>query len=243
MEMDLTGFDYDEYTRYVHNLNCHYLRVNREAEVVALILDHGQWRRGHNLSVYVGGSGQTLDQGEQKALRKLATYCTEQSDAWIVLDLTLDLNLPEVTLPREWVGKMLPFIMKDDEFIRDDFLCSRMDTCVSICSDSSCPRMFVPNCSSCPRAEERLVTSRYNELLSDLVELYSRGSLVHPGEQFISDWELLEDERGIWYPSWQNSLLTVGDPTRYLTYQLRSRSARTYRDAAADLYASYEQTE
>lgn len=217
-------FNYDDYTRYVSNLNYRYLRIDRRAEVLAKIHDLGKGNRGHTLSVYVGGVGQLLTERELSVLREIAKLCiTQDHDAWILMDLTLDVVFQNKVLPRAWLAQMAPLALGESGYVRDEFLFWKVDACQ-------------PLCQKCKVAQEKVVSDRYYDLLGELLHLYERGSIVGCTEQFALDWELEQDEKGIWHPTWWNALLTSGDPTLYLTREMEDGLEGTYASAAADTY-------
>lgn len=222
-------FNYNEYTRYVSNLNCVYSRIDRRAEVVSTIRDLGKGHRGHSLSIYIDGVGQTLDLEEQRVIEALAQRCSENNEAWIVMDLTLDVVYMSQVLPKEWIADIAPYIKSKDEYIEDDFLFWRIEPCEILCQP-------------CATAQERAVTDRYLAILDQLLQLYKRGSIVNCTDQFARDWELERDELGIYHPTWWNTILTSGDPTLYLqtrgeksNYQAASEAAYRRLEAMSDL--------
>ncbi|CAH6421246.1 Hypothetical protein POVR2_LOCUS320 [uncultured virus] len=76
------------------------------------------------------------------------------------------------------------------------------------------------------------------QLLDELLALYEQGSIVGKSEQFYLSWQLEVDERGIWHPSWWNTLLTEGDTTLYLTKIASPISS--YEEEAARVYLRLE---
>jgi hypothetical protein len=219
-------FNYDEYTRYLHNLNCMYGRVDRRAEVTSIINDLGKGNRGHSLSISIGGDGQLLDEKQQDVVRDLSERCnTENQGAWIVMDLTLDVVYMSNVIPKSWMDDILPLMKREDEYIEDDFLYWKLDECD-------------PICLTCPVAQERMVSDRYMDIISELLDLYDRGSIVGRSEAFIRDWELEADERGIYHPTWWNTLLTNGDPTLYL-YNMSEGTS--YKSESTDAYLRLEE--
>ena len=221
-------FSYDDYTRYLSNLNYRHLRVDRRAEVIAIIRDLGKGMRGHSLSIYVGGVGQLLSEREQIALRAMAESCMEEDrNAWILMDITLDVVFQDKILPRAWLSKIAPLLLREDGYVQDGFLYWRVNVCE-------------PLCAKCKVAQERVVSDRYYDLLVELLNLYEQGSIVGCTDEFARDWELEQDENGIWHPTWWNTLLTSGDPTLYLTRAMEESDGRTYASASADMHLRLE---
>lgn len=224
-------FNYDDYTRYVSNLNYRYLRIDRRAEVLASIHDLGKGNRGHTLSVYVGGVGQLLTEREELVLGDIAKLCiTQDQDAWILMDLTLDVVFQNKVLPKAWLAQVAPLALGESGYVRDEFLFWRVDACQ-------------PLCQKCKVAQEKVASDRYYDLLGELLDLYNQGSIVGCTEQFALDWELEQDEKGIWHPTWWNTLLTSGDATLYLTREMENEVGGTYASAAADTYRRLEARE
>jgi hypothetical protein len=207
MNINTPRFSYDEYTRYLHNLNCNYGRINRKAEVGASLVDMGKDRRQHTLRVYVGGTPQKLTPSQKEVLRNLSSRCScENERSWIILDITLDVIYMSTLLPKWWISDMLPYIKKNDEYIRDEFLYWN----ASIVG------------RTCLLSEERICDKRYYEILKQLVALYKKGSIVTVDLGFVQRWQLEEDGySGLYHPTWWNTLLTQ-DPTKYLYDALES---------------------
>ena len=219
-------FDYDEYTRYLNNLNCMYRRIDRLAEVTSTIRDYGRGHRGHSLSVYVAGIGQTLAENEQRVIRELSEDCsTRNPGAWIVMDLTLDQIYRSNVLPRDWIASILPHILKSNEYVDDQFLYWQIDTCDTTCND----------CGS--NSQEISISNRHIALLDQLLALYEQGSIVGRSDSFNAAWELEMDENGIYHPTWWNMPLTRGDVTLYLT---EASEQSSYQEEATSFYLRLE---
>lgn len=212
MNINTQRFSYDEYTRYLHNLNCVYGRINRKAEVHASIVDMGKGRRQHILNVSIGGILQQLSDSQGKILRDLSEECSCLNErSWILLDTTLDVTYLSTFLPKWWINDILPYIINNDEYIKNGFLYWNASI----------------NERVCLYAEERICDFRYYEILKQLVSMYKRGSIVTSDRNFVDKWQLKADNydgtglKTIYHPTWWNTLLTR-DPTKYLYDALES---------------------
>jgi hypothetical protein len=223
MNINTPRFSYDEYTRYLHNLNCYYGRINRKAQVAASLVDMGKDRRQHTLRVYIAGVAQKLSPSQKEVVRDLSSRCScENERSWIVLDTSLDVIYMSTLLPKWWISDMLPYIKKDDEYIRDGFL---------FWNASIVER-------TCLWAEERICDRRYYQILKQLLSLYKKGSIVTVDAKFAEKWQLKEDMySGVYHPTWWNTLLTQ-DPTKYLYDVLESDKPMplSYNEALTLLY-------
>lgn len=233
-----SNFTVDEYVRYVHNLNIIHLRYTPDTRDTQLILiptdvtEDSDSEDGYMMSFVIKMQSKGVDVSPDIKYLKDVSQRAANINKWLVTDLSRGIRYKDMYMPAEWIQRVAPKILTNQQSIDDNYLVNDMPDVTGWLTKETIPKWIEVSSDDIDieysvweendlYLEDTFITDlqkgdprrTINEIYASFIDvlwnLYTIGTIGEVNDTFIANWELVEDTvyRGLYHPLWMNTLV------------------------------------